>query len=136
MEAVDQKTLARVIKIARNVRQWAEENRSDDFDRSLCGMCAIAAAELFRRLTNCGIQSKIAMWEEGWEAHCYVIVDNQLIVDVTASQFGRSNVEVVSHHTTDLPVYWRKPNKLFNDVRSLIEHQIKQEWPFEQIAYE
>ncbi len=134
-------------RIAEHTRYWAQCNRTfihvcdddndgfvnDKFEEDLCGMCAIASAELFRRLKDMGYSPKIALYDGDDHCHCFVLVNGQ-IVDVTATQFGKNPVEIVNTNEKNLPDFWN-PNMVFNSVEELIANQVTNGWPQYQIAY-
>lgn len=133
-------------QIAQQTRRWAMRNRSKnfhnvqeedydyfDFGSDLCGMCAIAAAELFRRLQSAGYKPKIAVRNKKVEGHCFIIVDEK-VVDVTATQFGMKPVEIVARNQKRLPSFWRHTS-LFDSVEDLILCQKRTGWPIEQTAF-
>jgi len=81
-------SVAKVKKLLKQVRHWAETNNQGLDD--LCGMCAIASQELFLTFKRSGIKSEIVLVDSGGSGHCYVLVsigERQYIADVTATQF-------------------------------------------------
>ena len=134
----------RVRKVAIDVRRWAEkyvERRKQMYDEQLTGMCAIAAAELARRLVKEGIDDvELAMWEDdGCEAHVFVICHGH-IVDVTATQYGATTgqkflpVEIVRlEHAMNVLTQWT-PMKFFKTPADLRKDQLAEGWPKEQVA--
>lgn len=124
---------AKIRKVAIEVRAWAERQQelNLDFSDDLCGMCAIASAELFLALRRAGISSRIAL---AW-GHCFVI-SHGYIVDVTATQFrGGKRIEIqkMAKNENDRPWYWRHFTT-FRSVKKLTRHQITQGWPDYQTA--
>lgn len=99
-------------------------------------MCAIAAAELFERLIEAGVPARISANHD----HCFVEVLDAagrggLIVDVTATQFGREPVLITRRaklHGTDRG-FWTALEK-FDSVHALQAWQEEKFWPLEQIA--
>ena len=86
----------KIIQIAEENRKWAESvanyflSQSKDrwfFSSNLCGMCAIASLRLFRELRAAGYEAQIAYTL----GHVFVVYDN-LIIDITATQFGYDRV--------------------------------------------
>lgn len=79
-----------IAKTALYVRNWCELNccKYDSWPDTLSGMCAIASADIYRRLKKKGIHSDICVAEdeEGEFCHCYVMI-NDFLVDATATQF-------------------------------------------------
>ena len=70
--------------IARDVREWGESVVSEDSDycNDLCGLCARASYELYKKLRKKKIP---AVFVIGY-GHCWVEVAG-LLIDVTATQF-------------------------------------------------
>ena len=125
-----------VISIARSVRQWVEEK--DQLQRNpsgdLGGWCAIASAELWRRLDKNNIKSEIHISEDEWTFHVFVVVEDH-IVDVTATQFGHYEPVVIMHHRlAESKDYWNT-NDIFKNPVDLIKHQKKNGHSNQEIAY-
>ena len=99
--------------IAASGRLWAENYAVDEVCRGnldidtfdLTGMCAIASAKLFNDLQMAGFSVKIA---SNW-SHCFVVVDDEYIVDVTATQFGKYQKVCIKEvrHTKGVH-YWKQ----------------------------
>jgi hypothetical protein len=70
-------------------REWAE-NARPDVSETLCGMCAIASADVFRRLKVAGFKPEIWFKPD----HSFVHVKGY-IVDVTATQFDSRYDKVI-----------------------------------------
>ncbi len=142
----------RIVAIATEVRYWAEAKAQDDryedgptsrliqklaghkFD--LNGYCAIAASELYKRLTAAGIRSEIQLADADWGCHCYCVVDDH-VIDVTATQFPEfRNKEVVILHSkmAEEHEYYR-PSATFGCSKELRRYQKNHKWPSEQICY-
>lgn len=134
------KTFAiRVHTIAEGVRHWAEElarkrGHSEDYD--LNGFCAIASAELLKRLKKEEISAEIHLATSWQGSHAYVVVEDH-IVDVTATQFSEMRDEsVVIRHEKELCHLWYYiGSHVFTDTKKLRNAQIEWEWPQEQIAF-
>ena len=124
-----------VTAIALDVRYWAEDRAKY---ACLSGMCAIASAELHRRLAEVGIASEIHVWYWHYDesAHVYCVVDD-FVVDVTATQFKEfRNRPVVIMHTREAEVYtYYQTQEVFKDAGSLRKMQKRTKWPAEQVAF-
>jgi hypothetical protein len=124
-----------VTAIALDVRYWAEDRAKY---ACLSGMCAIASAELHKRLAEAGIASEIHVWywDEDESAHVYCVVDD-FVVDVTATQFKEfRNRPVVIMHTREAEVYtYYQTQEVFKDAVSLRKMQKRTKWPAEQVAF-
>ena len=131
--------LLQVRDIAESVRDWAEELDAkvpftDKGD--LCGYCAIASAEISKRLTKAGIKHEIRMQNGDLGSHVFVAVDDH-VVDVTATQFSEfANTPVLILHERECDQYWfYKHTEVFDSHVRLRKHQAKHRWPSHQIAY-
>lgn len=131
-------TRTHIKSIARAVRSWAEEkdNRRKYPTMNLNGWCAIASAELSRRLAADGYHHEIMLSECEDGCHVFVVVDDY-IVDVTATQFGPFiDVPVVFQHHKELQQYWfYQPVRWFESAEVLRKYQRREGWPRDQIAY-
>jgi hypothetical protein len=132
---------ALIRQVANETRRWAEKEnkeRNKPFSTDLCGMCAIAAAELFTRLTKAGVSARISANHE----HCFVEVLDAagrggLIVDVTATQFGRDKILITRRSELGIGMrndsfYWKAREKFYS-VEDLREWQAEVGWPENQI---
>ena len=124
-----------VLSIAQDVRYWAEA-RADRFSKDLNGLCAIASAELHRRLKLNGIHSDIHMANDGGGSHVFLVIDDH-ILDVTATQFKEfRNVQIVLDHIRLLCEHeFYITDKVFTTAEELRIAQKKTGWPGTQIAY-
>lgn len=121
---------------ARAIRAWCLDNRhrfsKRGFDIDLLGMCAIASARLFDRLVKLGYTPIIAISESGNSgAHVFVVVDDH-IIDVTASQFGMREVEII--HTKMAHQWFWQIYYECDSVIALAKHQQRLNWVSHQIA--
>lgn len=137
--AMNTELAIRIHTIAEEVRHWAEElarkrGHSEDYD--LNGFCAIASAELLKRLKKAGISAEIHLATSWGGSHAYVIVEDY-IVDVTATQFSEMrNKTVVIQHEKELDHLWYyRSTHVFVEPRKLRKAQIEWEWPQDQIAF-
>lgn len=119
-----------LFSVASEVRQEVEILAvQKGFPKNLIGACAHGAVLLHKALKKVGFQSKIK-YNRG---HCFVVVGDY-IVDVTASQFGESNVVVLNTKEIPycLPRYWAKGVEV-EDEAEFIEGLKKDVWPLHQI---
>ena len=125
-----------VLAIATDVRYWAEgRSRNDDLE----GWCAIASAELFRRLKREEIPAEIhyCMDQKDLQScHVYLVVDDY-VVDVTATQFTQfRDKPVVIMHSREAEVYdFYNTNMVFRSAEDLRAYQKKLRWPADQVAF-
>jgi hypothetical protein len=124
-------------RVARRVRYWAEQEASKaGIPPNLECFCAIGARKLFQELKKEKFPKlKLAVFDDGDEAHCFVLCGNYL-VDVTASQFGGSKV-VVRHKNRSpdyLPYFWKHDHNTFKTVKAF--NTYVEGWPSEQVTLE
>lgn len=133
-----------ILKIANECRAWAEEYASEyprEFDKSLGCFCAIGASYLSERLKSMGIDNQLALFDDKFMAHCFVIVD-KYIVDITATQFNSDTIRKGNKGENLKSVEIRKKDDInynffdfwkitatFSDYKSLLAHQQKTNWP-------
>jgi hypothetical protein len=128
-----------VAAIALETRMWVEAKaqRSNYNPENLLGWCAIASAELHKRLSDVGITAEIHMWSaDSGECHCFCVVDDH-VVDVTATQFYKyTNETVVILHQREAEVNeYHTSTYTFTEAAQLRRFQKKEQWPSHQIAY-
>jgi hypothetical protein len=127
-----------LIKIARDVR-WRSElwnNEHRVFDADLCGMCALAAAELHDMLSAVGFKPQIAVSVQEFESHCFILCDGY-IVDVTATQFYPTKdqrIVVVDQYKQHSLIHYNNITHTFDSVVELKEYQRKAGWSDTQIC--
>jgi hypothetical protein len=129
--------LDRIREVAQEVREWAETLKGVRLTE-LCGYCAIASAELYKRLKRQGIGAEICVAHAPTNAcsHVFLIVEDQ-VVDVTATQFPEFHYErVVIMHEREAQQHWFYcPEETFFSVAALRRYQAKTGWPQYQIAH-
>lgn len=134
---MDQILRDQILVIAHDVRLWTEQKaiRSDYHPNDLMGWCAIASAELFKRLTAKGIKAEIHMHDYSY-CHCFCVVDDY-VVDVTATQFYEyRNETIVFKHVKEAEVHeYYVTSKVFKCANDLRECQLREAWPSKQIAF-
>jgi hypothetical protein len=77
---------------AKESRAWAEGLVAQyGYPSDLCGLCALASKDLWRRLKARGIPARIAYCP----GHVFVRIPHlNILVDVTATQFGKKKIEI------------------------------------------
>lgn len=127
----------KVKAIAGRVRKWTEAvAKGNHGEHTLCGYCAISAAEMFRQLSKSGFKPKIHAWRENsGMSHVYVVLDDH-VVDVTATQFDElARVKSFIAHQKEAERWkWYQSGFIFNDVQELINWQERSGWPSYQTA--
>lgn len=129
--------LALVTAIAHEVREWLEILAEADGYREgydMMGYCAIASAELHRKLELAGIESEMHLARGNWASHVFVVVEDH-IVDVTATQFDELHDKVTILHLKegDHKYYWQT-HKAFKTPKKLANFQQRAGWPEWQVA--
>lgn len=123
-----------VMSVALSVRKWAVEKaiKRDRASSDLCGWCGIASAQLFRALARVNITATLHYTAN----HCFLMVDDY-IVDVTATQFRAfKQTPVLILHKDEADEYWfYQCADMFEYPAHLRDHQLKEKWPLDQIAY-
>jgi hypothetical protein len=136
---MDAYTLDHVKNIATDVRHWVEAIAGKVWDdrHDLNGYCAIAAAELHRRLALEHVRAELhmAVMECG-SSHCWVVV-NDHVVDVTATQFKefRGRPIVVLHQKEAEQFWFYRTTEIFFSSKQLRKSQQRTGWPVHQVAY-
>lgn len=134
---MDHVTRASVIRIAKEVHQWALDEASTDED-CLAGWCAIASAKLFTKLQAASVAAELRMWTcpDTLNSHVFVVVEEH-IVDVTASQFIEFAYQpvVVMPESESFAFQFYQHSDVFRSVDELRHHQIMTRWPKKQVAY-
>lgn len=124
--------------MAKQVRGWVEdEDLKRQYPRpGLNGFCAIASAELSRRLMHEGIPHEIHMSSSEDGSHVYVVIDD-VVYDVTATQFPQyKDTKVLIKHTREAEVNWfHQVEEIFRNAEELRNYQIRARWPKDQTAY-
>jgi hypothetical protein len=140
-------------RILRATRKWAEQKQQSDmfdykedfvwpkYSEDLCGMCAIAAAELFRRLQRAGItEIELIESNDDCSSHCFVLYKNRVILDVTATQFSTYCDRAICVYDMEMIApkfvgseHWKVDNR-FTSVYQLRTHQKTVGWPDYQVA--
>ena len=128
--------MAQVHEIALEVRSWCEKE-ADKAGRTdtLVGYCAIASAELFRRLEKAGIFSEIHMHNSFRVSHVYLLIDDH-VVDVTATQFSEFRYQpvVIIHYKEAEQHSFYHSDEIFGTAKDLRKFQTDAGWPNNQIA--
>lgn len=130
----DLKLIEDVAKEARAQALYRNEIEELGYDDDLLGMCAVASAILFQMLVDAGFDAKIC-YAVGQafmdEAHVFCMVDD-LIIDITASQFGLRDVEVLKKGSPHSRRWFWTPQRKFSTVEQLAVRQRKDQWPRHQ----
>lgn len=129
-----------ILSIATRVRAWAERYAErHGFNHNLRGVCAIASSKLHRELKEIGIDTTINLAQVNSNCHVFLTVDG-FILDVTATQFSKETFyrvreKVILTERKKVFKYWFwNEIKTFSSTKELIEHQISDNWYFNQIA--
>lgn len=132
-------------ELAENTFEWCQLNR-DKFllPKSLTGMCAIGSAKAQKEYSK-KYKNKFKMEVCYNKKHCFNIINDSIILDVTASQFGIKDKNIVDKYIVDeygkfqfklidakLSNHWKIVRK-FKTISNLIKHLEDEYWPSEQI---
>lgn len=126
-----------VAELAGRVRKRVEREATRP---DLAGYCAIASAELYRKLQKYGIEDlQLAMWVNDYDDHAHVfLLWNEHVVDVTATQFGYSNIGEVEirplKEAMNMIPQWQ-PLHTFDSPAELRRNQLENGWPENQVAF-
>jgi len=131
----DAATLAKIKRIARDVRLWAEglQGRQELWDDDLSCMCSIASYELFKRLRKVHLEPTACFADLQDYGHAFIHCQGY-IVDVTATQFTKKLPKVVVLPLKDINYktydFWRPKIKVKSKKRFLDEIS---DWPRDQV---
>jgi len=127
----------RFMEICRKAREWAEKyaREKTDFDRDLCGLCAIASAKLHVMLKRAKYETTIVYGD----GHVFLLWEDH-VVDITATQFGRRKIFIIPYQKLhkEHKDYgycdvgpWSIMNR-FKKLKGLWSFQQRHGWPKEQ----
>ena len=130
--------LDQVKVIAQDVRNWVEaQAQQKKFNPEyLHGWCAIASAELYKKLVAEGHSAELHMHEnEDW-CHVFLVTDEH-VVDVTATQFLelRDTPIYIAHMKEAMQYSFYDTTRVFNSAAALRKYQKQAKWPVEQTAF-
>lgn len=125
------KNYKEVREIAKEIRNWGEKLsiNSDYYWRDLSGLCGICTVEIFKKLNF--IDNKYIAANEN---HAFLLLHDNYIIDVTASQFKNYKSPVIIAHKNKTKEKWWEIKWLFKNIKSFKEFQCLQGWPKEQIT--
>jgi len=120
--------------VANEVRAWAEHLQKQTmnlFSDRLMGLCAISSAYLFCKLSELGINTTIVSNPR----HCYVLTEDDYVVDVTATQFGFHEKVLISPREEVICLSnCYEQEVVHTNVDSLRLWQIHKGWPAHQMV--
>lgn len=121
------------LKVRAKTERFARKNK---YSKTLEGCCGIASGWLLDELNKSKIKARAILVDEINIAHCYVLVEEKYIFDVTATQFGEEKIVIKDKNKLDtVPWYWAKNRKKIITKERLAEEQIKTGWCVEQVAH-
>lgn len=120
--------------IAKTTRAWADKVApKHGIPKDLNCFCAIGAKRLYKDLKKAGLRAWIAVNDtDEFDSHVFVVC-NGYIVDITASQFGESDIFIKKIGSEPLSKHWNM-NKIFNSERAFTRYLKETDWPLEQIT--
>lgn len=122
-----------VYTIMQTVRSWAEVLALRfHFPEDLCGLCAITARRLHRDLLRAGYDTRMAI--NAW--HAFVVYEGRLILDVTATQFGREPLLVMPLEEARKAAFgrWWDVDRSYRCERSARRYLRGQGWDEDQLT--
>jgi hypothetical protein len=121
-------SMLKINLIAEEVRKWAEklQRKEQRWDDDLTCMCGIASFELFKRLKKSGFSPVFVVNET--QEHAFIIC-NKLIIDVTATQFGYDEIEIMDVDCVSDSTIW-SVGDMTDNVQDIITSMIL--WPWDQ----
>ena len=102
--------------------------KKESFGKDLCGLCARASAELFKRLQKNGYKPYFCFSE----AHCFVLLNNY-ILDVTATQFGRKSIEIIPFNQFKRQYWYLGKGCKHHSLKQAKRIQKRYNWPKDQL---
>lgn len=119
-----------IAELAKNVRQSLIKDYDLFESDNLYGFCAIASANLYIALLDAGYKPILNIASLPDQYHVFVSV-NDVIVDITASQFGLEPV-VVQHKSNAIHKYWSE-DYTCSDLQSLYTYLTSLNWVSDQL---
>lgn len=127
----------KILKIARAVRRWAEKFVKTDMrmgQKDLCGMCAISSALLLKKIREAGYTGfKIVSGDN----HAYLLYNNEIVLDCTATQFGYTDKVLVCHKSElkfSVYHYFYNTYTSHDNEIDFVKYQLEAKWPIYQTA--
>lgn len=124
------------LKVRAKTERFARKNR---YQKTLEGCCGIASGWVLDELNKSKIKARAILVIDELEidlSHCYVLVEEKYIFDVTATQFGEEKIVIQDRNELKaIPWYWGKNRKKIITKERLAEEQIKTGWCIEQVAH-
>ena len=122
--------MSQVLEVAAEVRQWAERIALKyKYPKDLNRLCGISSRKLYRELVKAGLKPRIVFSF----AHAFVTVpDLGVLIDVTATQYGRRPVEV--RQAKKIRVGYWKPQRIFFTEGSFRSWQNNTGWCYCEIV--
>lgn len=97
---------------------------NDEIDSELCGLCALSAGRTQHILSQLGYKVQSVASLSTWASHCYCVVDDNIIVDLTATQFDENEIYIATYNPllNDNSPWYQSNRLLFDDHKELYEH--------------
>lgn len=129
MNAIELQTCHNAALRARRKTEKIQRHNRSLFDKDLTGLCGVASVILWKELKKDKITAQIIANDE----HAFVMYKGH-ILDVTATQFSRSNPQVLikPRPMQGNESWWCIQDK-FRSAKSFMEYQKSVDWPGEQI---
>ena len=107
-------------RVRQQVREWIADN--DGCDTSdMWGACSISSYTLSKVLKSKGYNVDFVCGITSIEGHCWVELDNDVIIDVTATQFDKRLPDVYitskkNYYEKDIPKFFKYTRKEINYI--------------------
>lgn len=86
---------------------------NDLIDDGLMGLCALSAGRTQYVLTKLGYNVVSVLSKGKWSSHCYCVLNNNTIIDLTATQFDKEEIYIAEFDDTleDKSDPWYQPDR-------------------------
>jgi hypothetical protein len=125
--------LRKTLALAKTARSWVEAYQKKNeryFNNSLVGMCGRASGALHTLLQAHAIPAKIC----SNYYHAFVVVNNRILLDITATQFNKKHPKIVLRKLKKDEVYYWKQFYSHKDAMSFRVFQQKDGWIDRQVV--
>jgi hypothetical protein len=125
--------LRKTLALAKTARSWAEayqKKHPHHFNTSLAGMCGRASGALHSLLHSHDIPCEL--WSNHY--HAFVVVDNRILVDITATQFSPVYPKVLMRKLKPSESYHWVKMYIHKNATAFAEFQTKAGWSKHQVV--
>lgn len=106
---------------------------SDD----LCGFCALSAGRTQHVLSKLGYNIKSVVVPNEEYKHCYCLLDDALVIDLTATQFGEQEIYITTNQIEedDLSPWFSSGREVFDSYTDLYYELLQMGWTKKLVYY-